>query len=101
VEPHHQGTGYAVVMARPDTALFLGLDHHTVHDGEAFGEHRTGLDHFAIGVERREDLDAWVEHFDRLGVAHSEINDRDEPFRYATLIFRDPDNIQLELIWMP
>ena len=100
VEPHLGGTGYAVVMTRPGTSLFLGLDFHQGNDGEPFGEHRTGLDHISIGVDTREDLDVWVEHLDRRGVAHSAINDGAEPFPHATLIVRDPDNIQLELMWM-
>ncbi len=39
-----------------------------------------------------------------LGCVHCEgsgcnITERTEPFPYAILVFRDPDNIQLELIW--
>jgi catechol 2,3-dioxygenase-like lactoylglutathione lyase family enzyme len=100
VEPHNEGTGYAVVMNIPGTALFLGLDKHDAHDGEPFAEHRTGLDHLAIGVATRTDLDRWVEHLDALGVGHSKVTDITEPFPAATLCFRDPDNIALELMWM-
>lgn len=32
------------------------------------------------------------------GVTHSGVNDVTEPIPYSTLVFRDPDNIQLELI---
>ena len=100
IEPHNEGTGYSIVMNKPGTAIFVGLDKHDTHRGERFGEDRTGLDHVAIGVGQREDLDAWVEHLDSLGVAHSKINEKNEPFPFATVIVRDPDNIQLELIWM-
>jgi catechol 2,3-dioxygenase-like lactoylglutathione lyase family enzyme len=100
VEPHHEGTGYAVVMNVPGTSLFLGLDKHDAHEGEQFAEHRTGLDHLAIGVATREALDTWVGHLDALGVEHSGITDISEPFPAATLCFRDPDNIALELMWM-
>jgi glyoxylase I family protein len=34
---------------------------------------------------------------DKLGIEHSGIRDGDEPLTFATLVFRDPDNIQLEL----
>src|SRR5688572_16460218 len=61
VEPHKEGNGYAVVMSIPGTAIFVGLDKHDGHQGEQFAEHRTGLDHLAYGVARREDLDTWVE----------------------------------------
>ena len=99
VEDHHGGTGYAVVMNRPGTPLYLGLDHHETHEGERFAEHRTGLDHLAVHVADRDELDAWATHLEALDVAHSPITDRSEPFPYATLVFRDPDNIQLELMW--
>ena len=100
VEPHHGGTGYAVVMTIPGTPLFLGLDKHDGHEGERFAEHRTGLDHLAIGVATREELDGWVAHLDALGVEHSGVNAIEEPFPAATLCFRDPDNLALELMWM-
>jgi catechol 2,3-dioxygenase-like lactoylglutathione lyase family enzyme len=100
VEPHHGGgTGYAVVLHRPGTPLFLGLDKHEANQGQRFEESRTGLDHVAFHVADRSELDAWVEHFDRLGVQHSGIKKFSEPFPFAVLVFRDPDNIQLELIW--
>ncbi len=100
VEPHNEGTGYAVVMNIPGTGIFLGLDKHDAHQGEPFEEHRTGLDHLAVGVATRDDLDRWVAHLDALGVAHSDVNEVTEPFPAATLCFRDPDNIALELVWM-
>jgi catechol-2,3-dioxygenase len=100
VEPHHEGTGYAVVMNIPGTPLFLGLDKHDAHEGERFAEHRTGLDHLAVGVATRGELDTWVGHLHALGVEHSGITDISEPFPAATLWFRDPDNIALELMWM-
>jgi hypothetical protein len=37
---------------------------------------------------------------DGLDVAHSKINEWTEPFPFAALIVRDPDNIRLELMWM-
>lgn len=100
VEPHNGGTGYAVVLNRPGTPLFIGLDDHAANEGEPFAEHRTGLDHLAMGVAAREELDHWLDYLDAIGVGHSAINEVSEPFSYATLIVRDPDNIQLELMWM-
>ena len=99
IEDHNGGTGHTVVMNRPGTALHIGLDYHEAHEGERFAEHHTGLDHLAVHVAERDDLDAWAAHLEALGVPHSPITDRSEPFSYATLVFRDPDNIQLELIW--
>jgi catechol 2,3-dioxygenase-like lactoylglutathione lyase family enzyme len=99
VEPHHGGNGYAVVLTRPGTPLFIGLDHHDANQGERFDECRTGLDHLSIAVAERPQLDCWAAHLDRLGVNRSEITEHTDPFPYAVLVFRDPDNIQLELIW--
>ena len=100
VEPHHGGgTGYAVVLHRPGSPLFLGLDKHQANQGQRFEESHTGLDHAAFHVADRSELDAWVEHLDRQGVAHSGVKEFSEPFPFAVLVFRDPDNIQLELIW--
>ncbi len=99
IEPHHQGTGRAVVLHRPGAPLSLGLDKHEANQGEQFDECRTGLDHVAFQVADRAALDAWVDHLDRQGVPHSGITEATEPFPYAVLVLRDPDNIQLELIW--
>ena len=54
-------------------------------------------DHVALNVATREDLEAWTAWLDTLGIKHSGIRDGDEPFAFATVVFRDPDNIQLEL----
>jgi hypothetical protein len=48
-------------------------------------------------VSSRAALDDAVRVLDRHGVAHSEIRDLGEAFGISILIFRDPDNIQLEL----
>jgi len=61
---------------------------------ERFAEARTGLDHFGLAVPTRADLEAWQAHLQQLGVQHSPIADR--PYG-SVLVFRDPDNIQLEL----
>ena len=42
-------------------------------------------------------LDDAVRTLDHHGVAHSEIRDLGETFGICILIFRDPDNVQLEL----
>lgn len=77
----------------------MGLDKHETNQGERFDECHTGLDHVAFYVADRAKLDAWADHLDRQGVPHSPITEIAEPFPYAVLVFRDPDNIRLELIW--
>jgi glyoxylase I family protein len=34
-----------------------------------------------------------------VGIEHTGIRDEKEPFPYSTVVFRDPDNIQLQLVW--
>lgn len=58
---------------------------------------QTGLDHISFGVAERTDLDAWTAWLDELGIEHSGIRAGDVPFAFATVVFRDPDNIQIEL----
>jgi catechol 2,3-dioxygenase-like lactoylglutathione lyase family enzyme len=73
----------------------LTLCQHAANRGERFQETVTGLDHLSFAVADVEGLRAWIEHFDRVGVAHSPI--AEDPFG-PVLVFRDPDNIQLELV---
>jgi glyoxylase I family protein len=65
--------------------------------GDRFDENRIGLDHLSFGVASRADLEHAVRVLDQRGVAHSEIRDLGPAFGIYVLIFRDPDNIQLEL----
>lgn len=59
---------------------------------------RTGLDHVGLAVASRAELEGWQRHLAELGVSHSPIADR--PYG-SVLVFRDPDNIQLELFAPP
>jgi glyoxylase I family protein len=100
--PHHGGEkgGYAVVLREPRSGIVLGLHHHETNPGQPFDERRTGLDHMSFAVASRADLDAWASWLDRLGVANSGVVDTGNPVPYSVVVFRDPDNIQLELIYM-
>jgi glyoxylase I family protein len=100
VEPHATGDGYAVVMTRPGTALFVGLDHHPEADGEQFNALHTGLDHLALHLATREDVDKWIAHFDVIGVEHEELFETTEPVPHALVLVRDPDGIPIELFWI-
>jgi glyoxylase I family protein len=64
----------------------------------AFDERRVGLDHLGFKVETRDELERWVTHFDSKGVSHSGVIDIGFG---PTVVFRDPDNIQLELFVLP
>lgn len=93
-EPHPNDDGYAVVLGKPDWSMCLGLHTHPTNKAERFAESRTGLDHVSFMVSDRSKLDAWEARLSELGVEHSPVADREG---YSVLVFRDPDNIQLEL----
>jgi glyoxylase I family protein len=100
VEPHGTGNGYAVVMTRPGTGLFVGLDHHPDADRTLFSPLRTGLDHLALELASRDDLDEWISHLDAIGVEHEALFESAEPAPHALVLFRDPDGIPIELFWI-
>ena len=51
-----------------------------------------------LDVASREELERWLARLDELGVSHAGITE-EEP--WDVLVFRDPDNIQLEFIHTP
>jgi glyoxylase I family protein len=97
--PHYEreDTGYGVLLLEPRSGLVIGLHTNTGNDGAPFDEAKTGLDHIGLNVAGREQLEAWTAWLDELGVQHSGIRTGETPFPFATVVFRDPDNIQLEL----
>ena len=99
--PHYdcEDTGYAVLLVDPASGLAIGLHTNRANAKEPFDECRTGLDHVSFGVSTRDELAGWLARLDEFGIEHTGIRDEKEPFPFATVVFRDPDNIQLELIW--
>jgi catechol 2,3-dioxygenase-like lactoylglutathione lyase family enzyme len=97
MEETHEG-GRALVFMQPETGVFLGLHAHDGNDGRPFGESRTGLDHVSFSVGSRDDLAEWEKTLRDRGAVVSPISD--QPWG-SVLVFRDPDNIQLELCAPP
>jgi catechol 2,3-dioxygenase-like lactoylglutathione lyase family enzyme len=92
-EPHYGGR--AVVLMQPQAHVFIGLHAHDANQRESFAETRTGLDHLSFAVSSRDVLLEWQRRLAQRSIVHSEIKD----VSYGSvLVFRDPDNIQLELI---
>lgn len=85
-----------VVLIHPDTNLIIGLNEHHTADVRTFDERNSGLDHVGFAVPERADLDAWQKRLAEAGVKHSPVEDVEVG---AALVFRDPDNIQLEFWW--
>lgn len=99
VEPHPNDDGYAVVMTRPGTGLFIGLHHHPGADPQRFSPQRQGLDHLAVQLPSREAIDQWTTHLEAMGVEHESVVERVEPVPLALVVVRDPDGIPIELFW--
>lgn len=104
--PHPGGEGK--LLADDGRRLVLVLHRHEANPRGSFSERQAGLDHVGFVVSSRADLEAWQEHLARLGVEQVATADRpctqspisDAPYA-AVLVFRDPDNIQLELFAPP
>jgi len=101
--PHYgaENSGYGVVLIEPRSGITIGLHHHAANRGQPADETRNGLDHISFAVAERADLDTWVSWLRQHGVKNSGAVDTDNPIPYSVVVFRDPDNIQLELIYMP
>jgi glyoxylase I family protein len=100
--PHPGGVGR--ILADADRRLMIALHRHDTNDEGVFTEATTGLDHAGFLVPSRADLEAWQRHLEANGVVRGDTADKpltqspiaDEPYA-SVLVFRDPDNIQLEL----
>jgi catechol 2,3-dioxygenase-like lactoylglutathione lyase family enzyme len=98
--PHYgrEWTGYANLVIEPRTGLAIGLHHNEANQDEDFDEAHTGLDHISLRVEGRRELEAWAAWLDSVRVTHSGIQRRTTPFVFSAIVFRDIDNIQLEVV---
>ena len=104
--PHPGGVGK--LLADHDRELMIVVHHHDANDGALFAETVNGLDHAGFFVPARADLEAWQDHLERCGVVRTDEAAKpltqspsaDEPYG-SVLVFRDPDNIQLELVCPP
>jgi len=90
-----------VFLRHPGLRARLGLVQHRASVGGRFDETRVGLDHLAFRVDSRASLDGWAERLAAAGVPVSPVADALSIEHAAVLVFRDPDNIQLELFADP
>ena len=85
------------VLAHPASGCVVGLRQYPAGSGDGFDEMRTGLDHLAFGVDSADELAAWEDELARRGVAFTPA--AVTPIG-TVVVFRDPDDIQLEF-WLP
>ncbi|GAC1473558.1 MAG: VOC family protein [Chloroflexota bacterium] len=103
LEEGHQG-GTGKLLADDAWQMVVVLHRHDSNEKERFKETRTGLDHLGMAVGTRDDLESWQTHLEKMGVKKSPAANRpctqspitDRPYG-SVLVFRDPDNIQLEM----
>lgn len=79
----------------------LGLTQYQHGSQQPFDETRPGLDHLAFAVSDRQELDTWVARLGKAKVAHSPVKAANSIPGATVVVFRDPDNIQLELFADP
>ena len=71
------------VLAHPESGCIVGVRQDASPAGDRFDEFRTGLDHLAFADSSRSELEGWERELSAIGSA---------------IVFRDPDNIQLEFL---
>jgi glyoxylase I family protein len=92
-----EGDRFKRILMRHPSGVLIGLTRHDDPEAEAaFNERRTGFDHIAFQVADRAQVEAWIARFDQLGVRHAELVHTPITGSYL-VVFRDPDNIQLEM----
>ena len=95
------GTRRKVFLRHDGVPARIGLTQHRDGGQDPFDETRVGLDHLAFAVDGPDELDAWAQRLTAAGVAHSAVAPANSIPGAAVLVFRDPDNIQLELFVEP
>ncbi len=87
----------AQYIMEPVSQVVIGLEQHDDNPGKAFDERQVGLDHLSFNVASREELEAWSALLEEKGIPNSGITTEDN---WDVLVLRDPDNIQLEFIFL-
>jgi catechol 2,3-dioxygenase-like lactoylglutathione lyase family enzyme len=95
------GERHKIFLRHSGLRVRLGLVAHETSSKRAFDETEVGLDHLAFAVPSRADLEQWAERLAQTGVKCSPIAESFTIPGAAVLVFRDPDNIQLELFTDP
>ena len=91
------GARHKIFLRRPNLAIRLGLVQHRDGGQHPFDETHVGLDHLAFAVPSATALRQWCELLADRGVIHSPIAEARSISDAKVVVFRDPDNTQLEL----
>ena len=88
-------------MRHEGLSVRLGLTGHQRGRQLPFDETAIGLDHLAFAVPTRAELSDWERRFAAAGVIYASAAPANSIPGAAVVVFRDPDNIQLELFFEP
>jgi catechol-2,3-dioxygenase len=78
----------------PDNILIGLRQHASTAAGDSFAYDRCGMDHMALHVATRAEVESWAEKLEGLGVESSGVID--SPYGHH-VNFKDPDGIALEV----
>jgi glyoxylase I family protein len=90
-----------VFLRHDGVPIRLGLVEHGTGCPTGFDETTAGLDHLSFAVASRSELEQWRVRLGEHGVHHSPITEARSVPGALVLVFRDPDDIQLELFVDP
>ena len=90
-----------VFMTCPGLPTAFGFVSHQSNAGAVFDETVAGLDHLSFRLADIEELDDWAQRLQHWKVEYSQPADSTLRPGAKVLVFRDPDNIQLELYALP
>lgn len=85
------------VLVDPRSGWMIQVIQYPARETDRFNEFRTGMDHLAFGVATRAELEQWGKELSSRGITFTPIVET--PIG-SVIVFRDPDNIQLEF-WLP
>lgn len=91
------GARRRVFLSHDGLGTTLALCEHRSTSWEPFDETRTGLDNISFSVATHAELESWRGRLLQNGVSCSAATPSRGVDRALVLVFRDPDNIQLEL----
>jgi glyoxylase I family protein len=90
-----------VFLRHDGISVRVGLVEHARGCDVSFDETRPGLDHLSFAVPDRSALERWCRRLDKHGVTYTPVADARSIPDAVVVVFRDPDNIQLELFVDP
>jgi len=90
-----------VFLRHPNFDVRFGLTEHRASSADPFDETRLGLDHLAFRASSAAKLRDWQARLADFGIPHTPVAPANSIPGAAVLVFRDPDNIQLEIFYDP